>query len=371
LIPTPPDRFAEWFGAPVVVPSSDLRFEVRRAAPEEFERVYDVVDLAFGKPRPRAHFDWLYRRNPFGLARCWIVAWRESGAILKTGAYFPWPIWRGRDALLGALSGDACTVPEWQRKGLAAVRRAYSRAHPWYREYCGIAGPNEGSRIVSQKAGEGAQLLGTLRGASLPLRGAPLFRRAGAPRPIAGAAGAAVDLGLTAWHGFSARRARRVPGRVETIRRFTLDFDEVTERCMAWPLYWSPHNVDFLNWRYLDHPVESYVALALVEDERPTAYAVVCLEPDKATLAEFAADATPPDRARKLLSAAVDVAREAGCGSLNFFGPPGWRHWSLFARSGFLPYRTRNHLEAFGRNYEPEVLDLRNWQLTPGDRDFR
>ena len=371
MIPTPPDLFDEWFRLPVVVESSDPRFEVRRAKPEEFDRIYDVVDSAFGKKRPRVHFDWLYRNNPFGRARCWIVIERASGAVLKTGAGFPWPIWRGAEALKGTLSGDSCTVPEWQRKGLAAVRRAFTRKHPWYEEFCGIAGPNEGSRIVTTKAGEGDELLGALRGGVMPLRAKPLLARLGAAPILARPIGAAADAVLSSWQGLALRGGRTASGRIERIGRFTTEFDDVTERCMAWPQFWSPHNAGFLNWRYLDHPVESYVGLALVENERPTAYAVLCLERDKATLTEFAVEAAPRASALKLLAGAMGLAREAGCASVNFFGPPGWRHWNLFHRAGFLPYRTKNHLEAFGKRFEPEVFNIHNWQVTPGDRDFR
>jgi len=371
VIPTPPDPFEAWLRPPVEVPGSDPRFEVRRALPQEFARIYDLVDEAFGRRRPRPLYDWLYRANPMGLARCWIVVERASGALLKSGAGFPWPIWRGREALMGTLSGDAATAPAWQRKGLAAVRRAFSESHPWFRDVCTIAGPNAGSRTVSEKAGRGEGLLGALRGATLPLRSAPLLARAGVPPALARPAGAVADGALAAWRAAAARGAARAQGRIERVDRFTIDFDAVTERCMAWPLFWAPHNADFLNWRYLAHPVETYAALALVEDERPGGYAVVCLERDKATLSELAVEPRPRARAMKLLAGAIDVAREAGCASLNFFAPPGWRHWGLLHRAGFLPYRTTNHFEVLARRWEPEVLDLRNWQVTPGDRDFR
>lgn len=371
MIPTPADLFDEWMRLPVVAEPTDPRFEVRRAMPEEFDRIYDVVDLAFGKKRPRAQYDWLYRENPFGRARCWIVTHRATGEIVRSGAGFNWPIWRGQEALKGSLSGDTCTVPDWQRKGLSRVRRPFSRAHPWHGEFCGIAGPNEGSRIVTQKQGDAHKLLGALRGGVLPLRTRDLLARVGAPSVIAAPVGMAADAVLSAWRGVAARGGQDAVGRIERVDRFTTDFDDVTERCMSWPKFWSPHNADFLNWRYLDHPVESYAALALVEEERPVAYAVLCLEEEKATLTEFAVDTHPLGRAKKLLRGVIDTAREAGCASVTFFGPPGWRHWSFFRRSGFLPYKTENHLEAFGKRFEPEVFDLRNWQVTPGDRDFR
>jgi len=78
LIPTPPDPFEEWMRTPVSDGPEDSPFEVRRAQPEEFEKVYDTVDAAFGRKRPRELYDWLYRGNPTGIARRWIVIERES-----------------------------------------------------------------------------------------------------------------------------------------------------------------------------------------------------------------------------------------------------------------------------------------------------
>ncbi len=205
----------------------------------------------------------------------------------------------------------------------------------------------------------------------MPLRATALLERAATPARVAAPVGAAADVVLAGWQALVTRRAKAAPGRIERVDRFTSDFDDVTMRCMSWPGFWSPHNADFLNWRYLDHPVESYLGLALVENEEPIGYAVLCLESDKATLAEFAVEVGPDGRATKLLAALIDAAREAGCASINFFGTPSWRHWGFFRRAGFLPYKTKNHFEAFGVRFEPEVFDIRNWQVTPGDRDFR
>ena len=54
---------------PVTEGPADSPFLVRRAAPSEFERVYDTVDAAFGRKRPRALYDWLYKQNSGGTAR--------------------------------------------------------------------------------------------------------------------------------------------------------------------------------------------------------------------------------------------------------------------------------------------------------------
>ena len=371
MIATPKDSFDEWMGLPVPGEPDDRRFTVRRAAPEEFERIYDLVDLAFGRKRPRPLYDWLYRENPFGLARSWIVLERETGELLKAGTNFPWPIWRGEEEVpLGVFSGDHVTAPRWQRQGLTAVRRQVRQTHPWDGRGIAISGPNAASRIVIQKAGDGDELLGALRGGIVVFRSRALLGRAGLPGLVATPASYAADALLSLWQRAGARSGRGAGARIEEVRRFSVDFDDVTLRTMSFPKFWCPHNADFLNWRYLDHPVESYVGFAMVEDERPTGYAVLRLAGEGATLSEFAVEPSPTPRAVKLLSHVLSIAREAGCGYLNFFASPSWRHWGLFRRVGFIPYRTPNHLDASGRQYEPEVQDMRNWQLLPGDRDY-
>jgi len=370
LIPTPPDPFEEWLHAPLGADCPDPRFEVRRLVPDDFERVYDCVDAAFGRKRPRPLYEWLYRRNPMGTARCWGMLERSSGELVKTSAAFPWPIWRGDTPLRGSLGGDAATVPAWQRQGLSAIRRPVTRSHPWYGKTCGIAGPNEGSRAVARSAGNPQNLLGDLPGGVALLRPAPLLERARLPRAIARPLGAPAAAVLAAWRRLALRSGRGLATRVEPVTRFSTDFDEVTERHMAWPGFWCPHNAAFLNWRYLEHPVERYEALALVEAERPVAYAVVRLAGTRATLAELAAPTRPSAPAARLLGACMDLAEEAGCELMSFFSTPAWRHWGLLRRAGFLPYRTSNHFEASCRELEPEVNELGRWQITPGDRDY-
>lgn len=371
MIPNPPDAFDAWYRAIVDVEPIDPRFHVYRALPDEYERIYDLVDAAFGKKRPRALYDWMYRDNPQGQARCWVVVDRETGEMVKTGASFPWPISDGEEVLLGVLSGDACTAPQWQRKGLSKIRRVFTRGHPMNPQFTGIAGPNEGSRTVSVKAGNARKQLGPLRAATAPVTSRRLLERLGSPAGLAGPIGSAVDAVFTGWRRRALRPGGRDAVRLASVDRFTSDFDDVTLSCMSFRRFWSPHNADFLNWRYLDHPVETYVALALVAAERPVGYAVVGLDGEKATLAEFAVESGDSGQAEALLARVFEVARDAECASLNFFSTPAWRHWPLFRRAGFLPYRSKNHLEAFGREREPDVLQMHNWQLTPGDRDYR
>ncbi len=365
LIPTPPDLFDEWLSLPVTEESPDPRFRVRPAREEDFERIYDCVDEGFGRKRPRAMFDWMYRANPYGRARMWITEEVSSGRLLKTGGIFPWPIWRGDDPRMGGLGGDAATVPDWQRKGLSAIRRVVRRSHPWGKSMTTFAGPNQGSRIVMKKAGEDSGLLGALRGGVAVLRAAPLFERAGVPGAFARVGGAIATPIFSAWSRLGARADAAT--RLIEIDRFTTDLDDVTLRTMHFPKYWCPHNAAWLNWRYLDHPFESYSAFALTVDERPVAYSVLRLAGAEASLSEFAAE---PAHAGALMAETLRVARESGAAWVNFFATPGWRHWPVFRRAGFLPYTTNNYFEAKDWLDQEASERFDAWQVTPGDRDY-
>jgi hypothetical protein len=370
LIPTPPDPFDEWLRIPTPDGPKDSPFIVRRALPEEYEQIFDTIDAAFGPKRPREVFDWLYRRNPHGTARCWILVERETNTILKTGADFPWPIWRGDEPLMGTLAGDAATLPHWQRKGLSKIRRVVREQHPWSGKNRYIAGPNKSSLAVLRDAGRTVRILGPLRGGVAVLRGGALLNDLGVPWPLATPVGMAADAFFSVWPGRAARMPTNAGPRVEEIQRFSTDFGEATIRHMAWPKFWCPHNADFLNWRYLDHPRKSYTGLVLLKDEKPEGYAVLRLSGHAATLSEFVVGSTSSTQSIGLIERAMDVARDAGCTYLNFFATPDWRHWGLFRRAGFLPYTSNNHVEAGCKRFEPEVQKLENWQILPGDRDY-
>lgn len=365
MIPTPPDPFDEWLAVPIGADSADPRFVVRRVRPEEFDQIYDCVDSGFGKKRPRALYEWLYRQNPYGRARVWITEEKEGGRILKTGAYFPWPIWRGNEAHRGSLAGDAATVPDWQRKGLSADRRRVRKSHPWHRSIVTISGPNYGSRVVATKAGEDSSILGPLRGGVAVLRAGALIERGGLPSWMAQPLGAIATPIFSGWSRLGTRAHPAI--RFEPLGRFETAFDEITLRTMGFPMYWCPHNAEWLNWRYLDHPVERYEAFALVEGDRPVGYAVIRLAGDEATLSEFAA---APGHAPALMAGSLRVAREAGCAWVNFFAPPCWRHWPVFRRAGFLRYTTKNYLDAKDLADPAASESMDAWQITPGDRDY-
>lgn len=372
MIAIPEDPFDAFHRKPAEKTSSDPRFTVRQAFESDFEGIYRCVDAAFGKTRPREAYDWMYLKNPYGRALAWIVEDNATKEIVKTGAKYPWPIWRGNQPVPGAVSGDSATVPQWQRSGLSSVRRDVRYSHESHGKVCSISGPNEGSRTVSNKAGQADQILGCLRGGIFLLDARVLLEEQAPqiPNVARSIAGFSANALHSLWPKPVLRGHQDTNYQLAKISSFSSEIDAVTLKTMAFHGYWCPHNAAFLNWRYLQHPLESYQGFVLHKNDVPVAYSVLRMGGAQATLAEFAAPPNDAVIATELLRRSITVARQAGAGYVNFFGPPAWPHWALFKKAGMLPYKTNNWFEASYPDDPEGALDFNNWQVTPGDRDY-
>ena len=354
-LPRVPDRFEEWFRSSLPRALGNDRFEISRAHPDEFEAVYALVNEAFGLKRSRAYYDWWYRGSPHGVARCWLVRERSTRRLVSSSAHLPWPCARGDAALWGLQLCDVAVVPDLQRLGITQMRREAQAIHPHYAEEYRIGWPNTKSHGQKRKHGHDNETLGPLREGSFPLTpAAGLLRRSVARLRRARGGGGAEDAAASGL-------------RVERVDRFDAGFDALTLRCMAWSGFWSPHAADFLNWRYLDDPCDSHLALAVCEGDDVLGYCVVRTRGSRALLMEFVA---PPREAAALalLGAARRAAATAGCQRLGFFATPLWPHWRTFESAGFVDRPGSRRFMVLGP--EPhDALALERWQLVPGDQD--
>ena len=367
LIVIPEDRFEEWLSTPSPKGSEDPRFEVKAASPSDFERIFDCVNEAFGTRRPSALYDWLYRRNPYGLARIWYIEEVSTKRVIKSSSDFPWPMFLDETPRSGFFGGDSVTVPDWQRKGLSELFYQVRDNHPWYRDRIQMGAPNAASIAVGKKRGADNELLGMIPGGVAFLRSGAPSEFTSLPSSVAKVLGAVASGLSEGWRALTLPLPAET--RFEPLDQFTSDIDPLTWEATRFDRYWCPHNAQWLNWRYLNHPIEPYAAFILLDrqSDRPLGYSVLRLSGTKATLSEFAAS---DEHAPALLRHTLAAAKSAGCSYMNTFKMPGWRHWGLLRRSGFFPYQTHNHF--FGTDYQDpkRFLGLECWQLTPGDRDF-
>ena len=358
--------FEAWLNAPVRRDSSDPRLEVRRATPDDFPRIFALVDQVLGSNRGQAAYDWLYCRNPGGIARCWAVVERASGQLLSCLARFPWPVAYGDEPLHGEFGGDLVTLPEWQRRGLYRLCIEVRDSHEWMSDTVVLGAPNAKSRGAARKAGLGHTIIGPFPFVALPLNPADYLRDHSWPAAAALPVGAALGGVLSAWQRLALPSDPDV--RIESMDRFEGDTAALGRESQATAAYWCPHSAEFLNWRYLANPSSSYIALAALVQERLRGYSVVRTEGSRATMMEFVAPPSADGVAAELLRSSIGAARDAGCNRMDFYATPGWCHWPLFRRAGFTGRRSHAYRTARcpGR---PDVSAVENWQLMPGDSD--
>ena len=364
MLPRFTERFEDWLRVPVEYTSRDPRVTLRRLRETELDAAFDLVDAAFGVTRPRPAYDWLYSKNPRGPARCVGAFEIGSGRLVCISTEWPWPAAHHDTALPGTISGDRATAPDWQRQGLYGIFRDFRIRHPW--RGMRIAWPNALSRRALTRLERSKEMIGPLRRAVAVLDADTLLTRRGVPKPFARPLARTAALAQAGWERL------RLGGRAVTVapvQRFDARFDALTAAAMrGWTGYWCPHDAEFLNWRYLDHPTQQYLALAGRAGERITGYAVVLLSGMAALLMELVADADAPAAADAVLAGALAHARAAGCKYLEALASGGWPHWPLLRRAGFID----RPCEVMMQLYEPAKLDARSidrWWLTPGDLD--
>jgi hypothetical protein len=146
-----PESFEEWRTLPLGAASGDPRLEVCRASESDFPRIFELVDASRGRKRPRDVYEWLYRRSPRGIARCWMVVERETGRLIGHNARVPWPAQRGAAPIDGYVGADNAIAPDWQRRGVLRELWEVRETHPWAEHETTIGWPNSKTRGAHQK----------------------------------------------------------------------------------------------------------------------------------------------------------------------------------------------------------------------------
>jgi hypothetical protein len=355
-------EFDEWLALQPQYTSTDPRYEVRRALPGDYPRIYALVDTVFERRRPTAAYDWIYLHNPMGFARGTVVIERASGEIISCTVGFPWPVAHGDTPMRASFGGDNVTVKRLQRTGLSKIRREIGELHPWYKTNIGLGAPNAISRAKGVKLGDDRPL-GPLPNATLVVD-AQSYLAGRTGRLVARGAGRAANAAAELWHRQVLKPSADY--RVESLTRFDSSTNAVTNRCMRSSRYWCPHDAEFLNWRYFDHVLHEYRALALLGAEHMLGYAVFRVSADQGFLMEFAAENA--EHAGNLLWAVIGAARESGCNRIGFYATSTWRFWPLLRKAGFIHRDADRYIDASCKTRDDVNVEA-NWQLLPGDSD--
>ncbi|HET9251407.1 MAG TPA: hypothetical protein VFP58_04760 [Candidatus Eisenbacteria bacterium] len=314
-------------------------------------------------------FDWLYGGGPHGRPRAWIA--REAGgAVIGAAAAFPRRLRLGTNEIAGWVLGDFCIHPEFRSLGPAVqLQRVFvdeakaGRFRFWY-DF-----PSAGMVAVHRR---------------LAIRPTHEVIRMAKPLRVERKLEGVLRSRLLA--SFLAAPANWILGMRDTPRggpdgcvfelatgRCGPDFTEL-DRSVGPGLGLSTvRSAEYLNWRYLDHPLQRYGILAARQRGELQGY-VVFSAPERGTDAPIV-DLVGADGSAvlpALVRALTARLRAAGVTTASFplLATHAWMPW--IRNLGFRP-RERSPLVIAGQAGDAGVTHLERggrWHLVAGDRDL-
>ncbi|MDD3653281.1 MAG: GNAT family N-acetyltransferase [Desulfotomaculaceae bacterium] len=130
----------------------------------------------------------------------------------------------------------------------------------------------------------------------------------------------------------------------------------------------------YLQWRYMDNPVNQYQVFALPGFDKIKGYTAVKLYSRNDGISGEILDllATDKDTARSLISHAVINLAIQGADRINLWMNPAARHYEVIKEFGFGSTKELTHLGAMSNDPQivPELIsDYDRWYVTMGDSD--
>jgi hypothetical protein len=258
-------------------------------------------------------FDWLYLRNPHGVARTWLACEAGSGMIVGASAVFPRRIVAAGKPVSGCVLGDFCIRPDFRSLGpaLELQRRTLSGLQSAGFEFAYDL-PSTSMLGVYKRIGITPQ--DSLVRMARPLRADRQIAKRVKSETVARGLSAAGNLllELRDW------KLKEAAGWTVELHNGKIgeEFSELANRVAEAGETFVHRSAEFLNWRYLEHPYRKFEILTARHDGQLRGYLVFDQIVDEATIADlFGLD--EPELWQSLLARAVALNRERGAAIIN------------------------------------------------------
>ncbi len=311
-------------------------------------------------------FDWLYCKNPAGIARVWAVCEADKGKIIGVSAAFPRRIYCRGQAMRGYVLGDFCIHPDYRSLGPALTLQR-STLEDLSEEGAGFVFdfPSTSMLAIYKRLRIEPQE-SAIRFAK-PLRADRQIQK----RIPTKAAGAALSVAANA--ALRLRDAGLSRSGAWTITEATAPFgEEFTHAAHQWAPRMgicADRSAEYLNWRFLQHPQRRYHFLTARKDGRLCGYLIYHWTGEDATIVDLLAEEEQASKA--LLVETIAMTRSCGVHTLSapLLGSHSGR--GIFEDCGFRPRESSpvvalmlpwNANQAVG-----QIAD--HWYLTHGDRE--
>ena len=311
-------------------------------------------------------YDWLYCKNPAGMARVWVACEPEKGMIIGVSAAFPRQIYCRGDEVRGYVLGDFCIHPDYRSLGPAlALQR--STLEQLYREGAGFVFdfPSTSMLAIYKRLRIEPQE-SAIRFAK-PLRADRQIQKRipnkAARFTVAVAANAALrlrDAGLSRSNAWTIKEATLQCG-----EEFTVAFRQWAPRmgiCAA-------RSAEYLNWRFLQHPQRRYHFLTARKDGRLCGYLIYHWAGEDATVVDLLAEEEQVSKA--LLIESIAVTRSCGVHTVSAPFLSSYSGRAILEDCGFQQRESSPVvvlIPPWNANYSDD-RGTDHWYLTHGDRE--
>jgi hypothetical protein len=312
-------------------------------------------------------FDWLYRNNPSGQAKAWMAHDTSNGEIVGMAAAFPRRMSIGQYEQVAWVFGDFCIAERYRSLGpaLQLQRACLAACDVNSAAFC-YDFPSASMMAVYKRLGitEAQRMLRFAK----PLR---LDRKVNEKIKVA-----LVARGLTAAGNLLLGLRDHLH---ETDATLTIsihegscdgEFSRLAQRLNDRPGVWVQRSADYLNWRYLAHPLRRYELLTAHRHGELLAYLVFTHDREDAIVADLFG-VEDPTVLGSLLEKVGALMRERGLMTLSVPILDSHPWVPLLQRLGFRvrdagpaviyvpPHAATKHIR----------LEDRRWYLMHGDRD--
>jgi GNAT superfamily N-acetyltransferase len=313
-----------------------------------------------------ARYEWLYCKNPEGMARAWVASEAETGMTIGVAAAFPRRMHcRGKE-VRGYVLGDFCIHPDYRSLGPAlALQR--SSLEELSKEGVGLAFdfPSTSMLAIYKRLRIEPQE-SAIRYAK-PLRADRQIQKRipnkAAGRTLAVAANAALrlrDAGLRQSGAWTIAEETAPCGEEFTLA--SRQWAPPTGTCAG-------RSAEYLNWRFLEHPQRRYHFLTARQDGRLCGYLIYHWAGEDATIVDLLAEEDQVCKA--LLIETIAIARDQGVNTLSAPFLSSYAGREILEDCGFQP-RESTPVILLTLPWVADRQDdqrANHWYLTHGDRE--
>ena len=312
-------------------------------------------------------FQWLYKENPFGLARTWIATEVDGGAVIGVASAFPRRVYSGLHEVSGWVLGDFCIASEFRTLGPALQLQRHlwqelqSEATPFFYDFPSASMMAVFRRLNIFQTGQCIRYVKLLR--------VDQKIKAVVKSPVlATLLSLAGNIMLQTVIGKSARSSRYVLALYE--QPCGEEFSDLTHEIGSRYGVCVQRTAQYLNWRYLENPLEKHEILTARIDGKLEGFVVFTQAGEDAQMVDLVA--CDVERLHEILiGGCVELLRRRGVGTIHVPVLSGHPWIGALVSQGFRSRESVPFVASVVSRYRSQLAPECGtvWALMHGDRD--